>query len=215
MLPKRFAIISNWSCKSKLAVIVDIGTDHGKLARYLAKKNQQRQIIAVDIRSHIIEKQQNNELNQNLKNLHFRQSDGLEAVNEKIDLAIAAGMGEQTILKILKQAKRAKYYIFQLRQEPIKIRKWCQKENYRFLEDTIIFDRKHYYHTLFVGLKKGKVFRADNLLFGDYQKRSKVCDNYWEQKIVKLEKIAENLSDQKRKDFYQSKIVPIKNIIAK
>ncbi len=215
MLPKRFTIISNWNCKIRLATIVDVGTDHGKLARYLARKYQNSIIIGLDLRAHIIEKQQAKSNNKRFNNLHFQQSDGLKAVKQPVDLAIIAGLGEQTILKILNTSKRAKYYIFQLRNEPIAIRKWCQKSNYRYLKDTIIFDGKHYYHTLFVSKEEGKQFDSLNLLFGDYQHRSKEFNRYWKEKKTKLEKIVGDMPKPKQGAFYQSKIVPIKNIMSK
>ena len=215
MLPKRFVIIGAWSSKVKGPIIADIGTDHGKLARYLAGLNVKSKVLAIDLRPHIVAQQQDNALNAKYPNLRFFVSNGLENCPFQVDLAICAGMGARTILAILKQPQKAAGYILQLRNNPEAIRKWWNEQGYFYLEDTIIYDNKHYYHTLFLHRHRGKKFNQTSLRFGDYKTLTPVVINYWTRKVQELEKIAAALPKQQRQALYTTQILPIKNIILK
>ncbi len=216
MLAKRLKLINNWVTlfAKSIKIVLDIGTDHGQLARNIAQFNPKILVIGSDLRKHIIHKRQIEPLNQQIKNLKFVVSDGFENIKEKIDLVILAGLGYQTIEKILnQQLSLAKFYIIQTRNNPINLRKWFAKKGFGFEKDIIFVERNIFYHTLLLNVKGRKHFNEKNIQFGDFENKDKSFINYWQRQIVILTNIMEKLPIDQRTKFYNSKILPIKEIV--
>ncbi len=94
-----------YSAVGKCGVVVDVGTDHGKLPANLIINNKCNKALLVDISAASLQKSINlfNELNISNK-AEFIVSDGLINVNTHFDTVVIAGMGTPTIISILNNA---------------------------------------------------------------------------------------------------------------
>ena len=58
--------------------VCDVGTDHGYLPIYLSQTGIAKSIIAMDLREKPLQKAINNAKDENVSNIDFRLSDGLD-----------------------------------------------------------------------------------------------------------------------------------------
>jgi len=84
----------------------DIGCDHGQLTAYLLERNPALEMIASDVSAPSLEKARRLLAQKGLAGrAALAVADGLGAVDRKQDVIIIAGMGAQTILKILAEGR--------------------------------------------------------------------------------------------------------------
>ena len=84
----------------------DIGCDHGQLTAYLLERNPALEMIASDVSAPSLEKARRLLAQKGLAGrAALAVADGLGAVDTKLDVIIIAGMGAQTILKILTEGR--------------------------------------------------------------------------------------------------------------
>lgn len=132
---------------------VDVGADHGYLAKMLVEKKKARKVIATDISEKSLQKTVELCNRFNLSNIETRVGDGIEPVkNEVIDVCVIAGMGGYEIIKILDAAKHTsiKQWIFQPAQNTIELRRYLKNNNFKILKDFIVKDQNKFYNTLVV-----------------------------------------------------------------
>ncbi len=132
---------------------VDIGADHGYLAKMLVEKKKAKKVIATDISAKSLQKTIELCKRFNLANIEARVGDGIEPIKtEKVDVCIIAGMGGYEIIKILGTAKNAtvKEWIFQPAQNTIELRQYLKNNNFKILKDFIVKDQNKFYNTLVV-----------------------------------------------------------------
>ena len=85
--------------------VCDVGTDHGYLPIYLSQTGIAKSIIAMDLREKPLQKAINNAKDENVSNIDFRLSDGLDKLEKnEADVITITGMGGYLILNILKKA---------------------------------------------------------------------------------------------------------------
>ena len=87
--------------------IADVGTDHGLIPIYLAKRFPDRKIYAMDVRKEPLQKAKCNAADHKVSSkIEFILSDGLKAcLEEPIQTVIIAGMGGVLMERILKEGK--------------------------------------------------------------------------------------------------------------
>ena len=93
VLTKRLQTLADLAKNNDL--VLDVGCDHGKLAIYLVENDYVNRVIASDLREKPLERAIEEV---KLRGLEDRitcvLSNGIEHVNENVDLAIIAGMGD-------------------------------------------------------------------------------------------------------------------------
>lgn len=151
MLSKRLLEISKYVDKNDS--VLDLGCDHAYLSIYLKKNNLCKNVIASDISEKALEYAKENILKSNL-DIHTFVSDGLNNIDEYYDTAIIAGMGTNTILKILSHKTLPNKLIISSHNEHYKLRKNLIKIGYQIVEEKIIYDNGHYY--IIIKCIKGK-----------------------------------------------------------
>ncbi|GHV33789.1 hypothetical protein FACS18949_08650 [Clostridia bacterium] len=117
--------------------VVDVGSDHGKLAAYLAARGHK--VIATDINPAPLEKCRAavGEL------ADCRLGDGLSAVSPgEVDAIVIAGMGGETIVDILRASpwSRGKICVLQPASKAERLRRFCYESGYAIERETVIFD---------------------------------------------------------------------------
>ncbi|MDD2435269.1 MAG: class I SAM-dependent methyltransferase [Bacilli bacterium] len=133
--------------------VIDVGCDHALLDIYLTL-NKQVQCIATDISSHVIKNAENNIKKYNLSDqITLIKTDGLNDIEvTDVDTVIMAGMGKQTILKILK-GYQFNHLIIQSNRDLDLLRKEISDQGYTIINEEIVYERKKYY--VIIKFKKG------------------------------------------------------------
>ena len=130
--------------------VCDIGTDHGYIAIYLAKKGIAKKVIAADIKQ--------GPLNQAEKNIAIfdasdtvetRLSDGFENIGaNEADCAIIAGMGGETIAEILKSEKGCKHFVLQMQTAHRDLREFLSENGFVIEKEAIAKEGRKMYTAL-------------------------------------------------------------------
>ena len=86
--------------------VADVGCDHGYLAAYLLEKNPQLCVLACDVSEPSLAKARRLMAAQaQAGRVRFAVADGLAALDTPVDAIVIAGMGAQTILKIVREGR--------------------------------------------------------------------------------------------------------------
>lgn len=119
--------------------VCDIGTDHGYVAIYLAKKGIAQKVIAADIKTGPLRQAEKNiALFDASDKVETRLSDGFENIGKKeADCAIIAGMGGETIAEILQNDKGSTYYVLQMQTAHKILREYLAKNGYEILKEAV------------------------------------------------------------------------------
>ena len=130
--------------------VCDIGTDHGYIAIYLAKKGIAKKVIAADIKQ--------GPLNQAEKNISLfnasdtvetRLSNGFDNIgNCEADCAIIAGMGGETIAEILKNEKGCKHFVLQMQTAHRDLREFLSENGFVIEKEAIAKEGRKMYTAL-------------------------------------------------------------------
>lgn len=130
--------------------VCDIGTDHGYVAIYLAKKGIAKKVIAADIKQ--------GPLNQAEKNIALfnasdtvttRLSDGFEKIGRnEADCAIIAGMGGETIAQILKNEKGCRHFVLQMQTAHRDLREFLSENGFVIEKEALAREGRKMYAAL-------------------------------------------------------------------
>lgn len=84
--------------------MVDVGCDHGYLSAYLLERNPQLHVLACDVSAPSLDKARLLMASHGyVDRVRFAVADGLAAIDVPVDAIVIAGMGAQTILKIVRE----------------------------------------------------------------------------------------------------------------
>ena len=148
------------------ASVADIGTGHGYLPVYLAQTGIARNIIASDASERSLEAAVRSAEKYGVENkIAFIAAPGLSGLGEnEVDSIIIAGMGGETIIKILAGAawvKRGEIRLILQPQTKIdKLRSWLGENGYIIRETMQVFDKGRLYSII---LAHGKPNQASEI----------------------------------------------------
>ena len=133
------------------ASVADIGTDHGYIPIYLARKCKEGKWIAMDINSGPLQraKEHIREYGREEK-IETRLSDGLSALKPgEVHTMIAAGMGGGLVIHIMEKdpsvTAKIREFILQPQSEISKVRFYLEESGYQIVcEDMVEEDGKFY-----------------------------------------------------------------------
>lgn len=176
--------------------VIDVGCDHGLLDIYLTL-NRKCKCIASDVNENCLSQACENIKKFGLTNeIEVVQSDGLENVKyNKNDYIVIAGMGTDTILKILDKKKNIDHLIIQSNTDLTLLREELS-DNYSIEDEKIIKERGIYY--VIIKFKKGaKSYNDSDYIIGPIIKKQKegIYKEYKEYLLKKYTDIYENVKD--------------------
>lgn len=200
------------------AKVCDVGTDHGYLACYLAKKDNVKSVIACDINEKPLKMAKKTVIENNLQDrVKLVLSDGLKEIDEtNADDIIIAGMGGELILKIILECNYSKnsqkHFILQpMTQAPL-LRKQLYKNGFEIIKEKAIYENKHHYSIMLCSYS-GKKIDIDEVfaIAGKHLNYDNISSRlYCKHQIEKLEKIVNGLKKSNNKE---DSIIKYKNII--
>lgn len=138
--------------------VCDIGTDHGYVAIYLAKKGVAKKVIAADIKKGpLMQAEKNIALFDATDKVETRLSNGFSAIGQnEADTCIIAGMGGETIAQILENEKGCTHYVLQMQTAHRHLREYLCKNGYIIEREEIAREGNKMYTALLV--KKGEPY---------------------------------------------------------
>lgn len=155
------------------ASVADIGTDHGYIPIYLARKCKEGKWIAMDINSGPLERAKEHIREYGLEEkIETRLSDGLSALKPgEVHTMIAAGMGGGLVIHIMEKdlsvTAKIREFILQPQSEISKVRFYLEESGYRIVcEDMVEEDGKYYPMMKAVHGKEEKPYEEEELLYG-------------------------------------------------
>lgn len=180
--------------------VLDVGCDHGYLSIYLKENNLCKEVYASDISKSALECARKNIAKHNLDIQTF-VSDGFNNIPVSFDTAVIAGMGTNTILKILESEKRPKKLILGSQNELYKLRTSLYKMGYKLIDEQAILENGHYYIILLYKVNKQKLSKIE-LKFGISNN-----DNYYEYLIQKNKEIIKKVPFKKKIELYFDNLI--------
>lgn len=155
------------------ASVADIGTDHGYIPIFLARRNPGIRLIAMDVNRGPLEKAREHIQAEGLEHrIQLRLSDGLAALSPgEVHTVITAGMGGALMIRIMEDcpetAASVKEWILQPQSEIAKVRKYLETEGYTIVrEDMVEEDGKYYPMMKVIHSREEKPYSSIELLYG-------------------------------------------------
>lgn len=216
---KRLTKVSEYLNHNKLA---DIGSDHAYLPIYAIQNNLVKEAIAGEVvKGPFLAAQKNTELHGLSKSIEIKLGDGLEVINDTVDVITICGMGGPLIAQILDEGKEELTHypdlILQANIHALPIRQVLQKLGYGIETEQLIKDKKHIYEIIVA--KKGKMQLNENeLKFGPklMLEKDELFYEKWNREIESLENISNQLKNHKNQTRYneiQAQIKQIKEVL--
>lgn len=131
-------------------VLIDIGSDHGFLPLHLLLENMIKHAVICDINALPLQSAIKNARKMRLEEqCTFVQSNGLQAFQGKVNNAVIAGMGYETIAQIIEQDlerfKSIEQIILQSNTHIDKLRTFLLDNRFKIIDEELVKDRKHFY----------------------------------------------------------------------
>lgn len=216
---KRLTKVSEYLNHNKLA---DIGSDHAYLPIYAIQKGLINKAIAGEVvKGPFLAAQQNTKIYGMTDSIEVKLGNGLEVIDETIDVITICGMGGPLIAQIIEegQHKLNKYpdLILQANIHALPIRQVLQKIGYKIYDEQLIKDKKHIYEILVA--KKGTMLLDEKeMRFGPIllKNKSDLFYEKWQRELESLNKISKQLEhhdDQIRYNEINQQILQIKEVL--
>ncbi len=162
----------------KGSVVADIGCDHAQLCCYLVKEKIVSKAYACDVKEGpLLQAKKNIEAHQLQNYITTVLSDGLHKIENDVQVIVIAGMGFETIKKILENdfdKLQGKTLIIQSNRDVPKLRSWLQLHEFAIIKEKTIYDESHYYQMIKVDTTQQTKLSEQQLYLG-YQMVKDEC----------------------------------------
>lgn len=165
MISARIKTLSSYIKPYK--IIADVGCDHGYLIKEAIDNCDVSKAFAIDNKIGPLNSAKRN-LN-NYSNVVFSLSDGLDSLDESVELVVIAGMGGLLIKDIIKRnidkINNVKRFVLQANKNEYELREFMISNNYYIAFENIIYEDDKYYEIIV--FEKGNIsYSLEELYFG-------------------------------------------------
>ncbi|MCG8501610.1 MAG: class I SAM-dependent methyltransferase [Firmicutes bacterium] len=188
VLPPRLAALLEMIQSPKK--VADIGCDHGKLSAAMALMGIP--VVAVDISEPSLRKTMELKNQLGLDNIETRLGDGLVPIHkDEVDLVIMAGVGQQTIIDILKRdwdKVQGAQLLLQSMDGAYKLRRYLSAQNVRFVDESLSKDNNRIYCAMLVQWGNGPELSEIECILGPVllKKQPDLFHKFLQEQISKL-----------------------------
>ncbi len=201
--------------------LADIGSDHAYVCIDSVKNYGIKRAYACDINELPLENAKRNIIKNNLSNeIETILSNGLNKLNENVDLVLISGMGGLLISEILKndlnKVKRVKKLILQPNNEIMELREFLMENNFNITNEHNIIDKTKYYEVIeCVYSNEKKIYSNQDLMFGPFlrQEKNENFITHYNRIINLLEKNISKVNNQDALNELNAKINFIKQAL--
>ena len=204
-ISNRLKTVADIILKQQTNGIIDVGCDHALLDIYLLQNNEDLRIIASDLREQPLRSAKKNiEKYSFLNKIELRLQDGLGKLDDYIDTVVISGMGEETIVDILKSGKdnlkQVNRLIVSSNNKFPRLRKEINEMGFVINDERIVYEEDKYY-IIMEFIKGNKKYNKKELFFGPFLLKNK--DEIFYQYFNYLKdidkKILENIPKENKK----------------
>jgi tRNA (adenine22-N1)-methyltransferase len=135
--------------------VADVGSDHGKLASWLAASGRAAYCLATEETEALLARVARPPADAPwARRLAFRSGDGLAAIlpEDRIDTIVLAGLGGSTIVRLLTAAgpfgSLPSRLVLQPRSEGDRTRRWLSENGWRLISERITVERSRFHLTV-------------------------------------------------------------------
>ncbi len=196
-------------------LVADIGCDHGKVLAKLFLENKVKRAIASDISAPSVEKAKQllTELGY-IDQVSIVVGDGMQNVcQDKIDVAIVAGMGGREILQIMENCQSSvETWVLQPMSDVAYVREYLIKNGYKIAQDQFFYDKGKYYTLLKVETGKQKLNQLQ-IKYGVDYKKDCLLKEYLGKEMEKVSQYLEQATSQKQSKELSKKYKELKKVI--
>lgn len=183
----------------------DVGTDHGYLPIYMAKRGYKGNIFASDINLEPLNCAKRNADEADVANkIQFILCDGLDAgIKNKIDSIVIAGMGGDSICGILDRAEWCFDEQYRLILQPMTkaeiLRYWLSYNDFLITDEILIDDNGTTYQLICARYGKRDTLSDAELFLGklELSRNNALFEKQLEKNIRRFEKLLKGLSTSK------------------
>lgn len=126
--------------------VIDIGCDHGFLAKMLRIKGNNKLIICSDNKIGPLNNARNNLIGYD--NIHFELTDGVDNIDTVCDVCVLAGMGHNTVISIIENNenyfRNCKKIIIQVNSVVGQMRQYLSNHKFQIIDECMVYDYKYY-----------------------------------------------------------------------
>lgn len=126
--------------------VIDIGCDHGFLAKMLRTKGNNKLIICSDNKIGPLNNARNNLIGYD--NIHFELTDGVDNIDTVCDVCVLAGMGHNTVISIIENNenyfRNCKKIIIQVNSVVAQMRQYLSNHKFQIIDECMVYDYKYY-----------------------------------------------------------------------
>ena len=126
--------------------VIDIGCDHGFLAKMLRTKGNNKLIICSDNKIGPLNNARNNLIGYD--NIYFELTDGVDNIDTVCDVCVLAGMGHNTVISIIENNenyfRNCKKIIIQVNSVVAQMRQYLSNHKFQIIDECMVYDYKYY-----------------------------------------------------------------------
>ena len=126
--------------------VIDIGCDHGFLAKMLRIKGNNKLIICSDNKLGPLNNARNNLIGYD--NINFELTDGVDNIDTVCDVCVLAGMGHNTVISIIENNenyfRNCKKIIIQVNSVVAQMRQYLSNHKFQIIDERMVYDYKYY-----------------------------------------------------------------------
>ena len=126
--------------------VIDIGCDHGFLAKMLRTKGNNKLIICSDNKIGPLNNARNNLIGYD--NINFELTDGVPNIDTVCDVCVLAGMGHNTVISIIENNesyfRNCKKIIIQVNSVVAQMRQYLSNNKFQIIDECMVYDYKYY-----------------------------------------------------------------------
>lgn len=164
--------------------VIDIGTDHAYLPIYLVLKRGFKEAFASDVSQKVLVQAEANIAKYKLEDkIHLYLSDGFKNLENTYDTAVIAGMGAETIKKIVTTPNLPPELIIGSNNHLEIIREFFMKLGYKIVKEEIIYEDGKYYDLIKYG-KGYEKLSANEIKYGKHHHKKYLQDILTKQKKI-------------------------------
>lgn len=178
--------------------LADVGTDHGYLPVRLLQQGRIPCAIASDIRPEPLAHARQSAQEYGVAGIDFRLCGGLDAIRPtEVDTIVIAGMGGETIQRILQAAPWTKSDRYTLLLQPMTktelLRGWLAEQGYRFVKERLVWDKDFLYPVMQLTAGEQAALTPLQRLAGVVLSEDPLYGEYLSQHIARLQRAIDGM----------------------
>lgn len=204
------------------SIVADIGCDHGLLCIALIERQRARHCYGCDIAPGPLGRAQQAVKDAALSaQITLLLQDGMQGLPLEVDTVVIAGMGNETIQKILIEGRERwgqfRSLILASHTDVDLLRRFLSDQHFAIDEERIVFEQRHYYQIIKAHYDmQARSLSEAEIRFGVHTQKEALFVPYWQKELGKCEQILKQMpKDHARYAAVKQRHAQIADVLAK